>query len=62
MFDFCIALHLQQDPNDPSKWVIVENSSDTTSVSVAPASQPPKRQRRHACTCPNCKDGNNDRN
>ena len=55
-----LALQLQQDPNDPSKWVIVD-AAIADSSQTAPSDDRKQRQRRHACTCPNCKDGNQDR-
>lgn len=55
---FYAALHLQQDPNDPSKWVIVDTQlMNSSALGATEADGQPKRQRRHACTCPNCKIG-----
>nr|AVT42513.1 zinc finger transcription factor Sp1-4 [Phoxichilidium tubulariae] len=76
---------LQQDPNDPTKWQVVNTGhqlintpttisanhgamnadvtitpttgGDTTNTSMDGTPNPPKRLRRVACTCPNCRDG-----
>lgn len=60
--------HLQQDPNDPTKWQVVQTTSQaaTPMSSLSPADSPQsqvnvevppaKRLRRVACTCPNCRD------
>ncbi|XP_014773247.1 transcription factor Sp4 [Octopus bimaculoides] len=63
--------HLQPDPSDPSKWQVVQTTSQTPTPigPLSPADSPQqqqqqqstdvvpgKRLRRVACTCPNCRD------
>ena len=61
--------HIQQDPTDPTKWQVVQTTSQAAtpigplSPADSPQSQqqvnveapPVKRLRRVACTCPNCR-------
>lgn len=48
---------IQQDPNDPTKWQVVQNPSNPPlSPTEQGIAQPGRRLRRVACTCPNCKD------
>ncbi|KAK3577174.1 hypothetical protein CHS0354_037512 [Potamilus streckersoni] len=54
---------IQQDPNDPTKWQVVQTSQANANLgamaSPTPQLESPtsgKRLRRVACTCPNCKD------
>lgn len=48
---------IQQDPNDPTKWQVVQTPSNPAlSPTEQGIAQPGRRLRRVACTCPNCKD------
>lgn len=64
----CFTGPLQQDPNDPTKWQVVNTSQAVTPLTIptlsSPTSQvsmetptPGKRTRRVACNCPNCQNG-----
>ncbi|KAJ6216884.1 hypothetical protein RDWZM_008041 [Blomia tropicalis] len=60
-----ITQQIQQDPNDPNKWQIVATpvqntinnytTNDTSSTTTDGSA--PRKLRRVACTCPNCRDG-----
>ncbi|XP_062621710.1 transcription factor Sp3-like [Saccostrea cucullata] len=48
---------IQQDPNDPTKWQVVQTPNNPPlSPTEQGIAQPGRRLRRVACTCPNCKD------
>ncbi|XP_067928873.1 transcription factor Sp1-like [Watersipora subatra] len=58
------SVQLQQDPNDHTTWMILGTTfQDSPQTTVAGSDDRKTRQRRHACTCPNCRDGSasNDR-
>lgn len=60
---------IQQDPNDPNKWQIVATPANvqvqgamqaggfTTDPNASNDGGAPRKLRRVACTCPNCRDG-----
>lgn len=67
-----ITQQIQQDPNDPTKWQIVATPANVQIQNTIPAnfvtnatdgtstntdSGTPRKLRRVACTCPNCRDG-----
>ncbi|KAI7688336.1 Transcription factor Sp4 [Sarcoptes scabiei] len=65
-----IIQQIQPDPNDPTKWQIVAAPANiqvqnptiqanfaTPDPSATPDGNPPRKLRRVACTCPNCRDG-----
>ena len=64
-----LTQQLQQDPNDPSKWQIVATPTNVQVQNTIPSftsndtgttasdGSAPRKLRRVACTCPNCRDG-----
>jgi len=57
--------HIQQDPNDPTKWQLINQpplvvtqlpNGGTVTTIKAEIDKPKTRLRRVACTCPNCTD------